>query len=257
MLIDSHVHLPSPEVHKGHQAEGFFKNVADSVAYLKKCNVTGIIFNMWRGIFADTEEDLDVTNRQVLEIYEQNHGYFYPGAVIHPRFPETSRKWLEHFNSQGLKWVGELLPYHCGIEFDKPEWMQLFEICDRNGQIVQLHGSKGVVEVARQFPNLKIVSCHVFPELLKDLAAQPNIMLDMSGTDSGQRLGKMELALAHFGPDRLIWGSDFQAHDPASFYSRAINAFPDEATREKVFSKNVLRLLKYAGAQAFVVNINK
>jgi predicted TIM-barrel fold metal-dependent hydrolase len=250
MIIDSHVHLPSPEVTKSHPCEGIFTTVADAVVCLKKCGVNGIVFNMWRGVFTDSEEDVNRANEQALALYDEDPAFFYPGAVIDPRFPAVSEKWLERFRERGLMWVGEVVPYRIHIEFGEREWMRLFEICRRNGQIVQLHGSRGVLDVARAMPDLKIVSAHIFPEfpkLLKELVPFPNIWLDLSGIGSGERLGYMEAALEHFGPDRLLWGTDFQVFDPAVFILRARNAFPDTETREKIFSGNVLTLLASAG----------
>jgi predicted TIM-barrel fold metal-dependent hydrolase len=248
MLIDAHVHLPSPDVSKGHEAEGNFTSVFEAVAFLKKCGVTGVVFNMWRGAFSDSEEDVDRANAEALGLHDDDPGFFYPGAVIDPRFPVASGKWLERFRRRGLMWVGEVVPYWMGKEFGDPEWLRLFDICRRNGQIAQLHGSKGVLDVAREMPDLKIVSAHIIPELLDDLAACPNVWLDLSGKEGGQRLGRMETALKSFGPDRLLWGTDFQVFDPASFHVRALNAFSDPEIREKIFSGNLLRLLAEAGS---------
>ncbi|AHF91334.1 metal-dependent hydrolase [Opitutaceae bacterium TAV5] len=249
MIIDSHVHLPSPEVSKGHECEKIFRSVDEAVALLKTCGVTGIIFNMWRGVFTDSEEDVNLANEQALALYDEDPAFFYPGAVIDPRFPAASEKWLARFRERGLMWVGEVVPYRMRTEFDQPEWMRLFDLCRRNGQILHLHGSRGVMGVARAMPDLKIVSAHVFPELLEALAALPNVWLDLSGKETGERLGRMEKALHHFGSDRLLWGTDFQVFDPAVFITRARNAF-DEETREKIFSGNVLRLLASAGGVA-------
>lgn len=252
MLIDAHVHLPSPEVAKGHEAESNFRSVAEAVAFLKTCGVTGIVFNLWRGVYADTEEDIDLANEQALAIYDEDPGFFYPGAVIHPGFPAASERWLARFRERGLMWVGELVPYRNNIEFDRPEWLRLLDLCRRHGQIVQLHGSPGVLGVARAMPDLRIVSAHIVPEQLAPLAAHPNVSLDLSGIAGGERLGRMERALEHFGPDRLLWGTDFQVFDPAAFAARARNAFPDETTRGKIFAGNLLRLLASAGgAPAF------
>ncbi len=248
MLIDCHVHLPSPEVSKGHSAEGNFQNVAEAADCLKKCGIDGIIFNMWRGVYADSGEDVEIANEQALRLFEADPGFHYPGLVIHPRFPDVSEKWLERFWRRGLMWVGELVDYRCRVDFGRPEWMRLLEKCRKNGQIVQLHGGLGVMEVARARPDLKIVCSHIFPELLQDLAAFPNLWLDLSGSESGPRIGRMEMALKYFGPDRLLWGTDFQVFDPEVFIVRAKNAFPDPDLQAKVFSGNLLRLLASAGS---------
>jgi predicted TIM-barrel fold metal-dependent hydrolase len=217
------------------------------VDFLKECGVTGIVFNMWQGVYADSEEDLDQANQEALALYEEDPGFFYPGAVIHPLFPAASERWLAAFRERDLRWVGELVPYRNGIDFGQPGWRRLLEICRENGQIVQLHGCPSVVEAARALPDLKIVSAHIFPELLADLEALPNVWLDLGGAEGGQRLGRMELALAHFGPDRLLWGTDFLVFDPAAFHVRALHAFPSVADRAKIFATNVLDLLASAG----------
>ena len=174
--------------------------------------------------------------------------YLYPGVVIHPRAVKTSLAWLDRFRERGLVWVGELVPYRCGIDFDRPEWTPLFERCRDNGQIVQLHNSAGVVALAERMSELNIVCAHITAEWLAPLAALPNVRLDLSGANGGLRLGSMESALAAFGPERLLWATDYTAFDPACFVTRLERAVPDPAMRRKIGSGNLLRLLASAGS---------
>lgn len=97
--------------------------------------VTGMVFTTWLGVFCDTAEEVDAANRDALELYGTMPEYLYPGAVIHPRAVETSLAWLDRFRERGLVWVGELVPYRCGIDFDRPEWTPLFERCRDNGRL--------------------------------------------------------------------------------------------------------------------------
>lgn len=252
MLIDAHVHLPSPHVDKSQDFERNFPDVESAVARLRKAGVSGIVFNTVQGVFCDTARDIDTANREALVLHESDPGFYYPGAVVHPEFPELSLKWLAKFRDRGLFWVGELLPYHCGIEFDRDEWTRLFEECGKHGHVVQLHNSPGIVPVARRFPGLKIVCSHITPTWLPELAGCPNIMLDMSGAVAGSRLNAMEDAARHFGTDRLLWGTDFIVYDPDCFKVRACNAFPRHEDREKIFSGNIIRLINsLGGVRAF------
>lgn len=114
--------------------------------------------------------------------------------------------------------------------------------------IVQLHHSEGVIALAGRMPGLKIVCAHINPDWLDALAAHPDVRLDLSGVDGGLRPGMMEAALAAFGPDRLLWATDYTAFDPACFVIRAQRAFPDPEVRRKIFSENLLALLRSAGS---------
>ena len=97
-------------------------------------------------------------------------------------------------------------------------------------------------------PELNIVCAHITAEWLAPLAALPNVRLDLSGANGGLRLGSMESALAAFGPERLLWATDYTAFDPACFVIRLERAVPDPVMRRKIGSGNLLRLLASAGS---------
>ena len=248
MPIDAHVHLPYPRDFGRHCSEALFRDVSEAVKLARGAGVTGMVFTTWLGVFCDTAEEVDAANRDALELYGTMPEYLYPGVVIHPRAVKTSLAWLDRFRERGLVWVGELVPYRCGIDFDRPEWTPLFERCRDNGQIVQLHNSAGVVALAERMPELNIVCAHITAEWLAPLAALPNVRLDLSGANGGLRLGSMESALAAFGPERLLWATDYTAFDPACFVTRLERAVPDPVMRRKIGSGNLLRLLASAGS---------
>lgn len=97
-------------------------------------------------------------------------------------------------------------------------------------------------------PELKIVNSHVEIPLLKELAACPGVMLDVSGFAGGLRFNSMEYALREMGPDRLLFGTDFTVYEPESFLLRSRHAFPDPEMRGKLYCGNLLSLLASAGA---------
>ncbi len=251
MILDSHVHLPSSN-HAKESEETFLRYFPDrrtAVDYLRRSGIAGAIFTTWEGVWSDTEQELDSANAEVLEIQKEAAGFLYPGASIHPAFPEASIRWLEIFRKKGLVWVGELVHYRANRgDYDNPAWMKLFEVCRDLGMIVQLHASPSVIRLAKRLPELRIVNSHIDEKLLSGLAACPNVMLDVSGFAAGIRLNAMESARKAFGADRLLFGTDFTVYEPEAFLLRSRNAFPDSGEREKLYCRNLLALLASAGA---------
>ncbi len=250
MILDSHAHLPSANHAK--EADGafisYFPDWRAAFDYSRRTGIDGMIFTTWEGVWADTEEELESANREALAIHECDRR-LYPGVSIHPAFPECSEKWLKTFRERGFVWVGELVHYRANRgDYDSSAWIRLFELACELGMIVQLHVSPSVIRLAKRLPELKIVNSHVEIPLLKELAACPGVMLDVSGFAGGLRFNSMEYALREFGPDRLLFGTDFTVYEPESFLLRSRHAFPDPEVREKLYSGNLLSLLASAGA---------
>lgn len=251
MILDAHVHLPSSN-HAKEKEESFlsyFPDRASAVAYLRRTGIGGVVFTTWEGVWSDTEEELENANAEALEIYESDRGFFYPGASIHPAYPKTSEKWLSLFREKGLVWVGELVHYRAGQgDYDNAEWIRLFELCCEYGMIVQLHFSPSVIRLAKRLPSLRIVNSHIDVPHLRALAECPNVLLDVSGFAGGLRFNAMESARIAFGPDRILFGTDFTVYEPEAFLLRSRHAFPDPEEQKKLYSGNLLSLLKSAGA---------
>lgn len=246
MIIDAHVHLPSPQWSKH---SDYFADEDRAVRYLQGAGISAAIFNTWQGVGAETENDIEEANAAALALYQRYQGFLYPGAVIHPSFPETSRKWLDQFRQRGLMWVGELVPTCGKCEFNEPPWMCLLEYCAEHGHAVQLHSDASIIDVADAFPDMRIVCSHINFELSEKLSGRANIWLDMSGYVGGLALGALEKALALMGGDRILFGTDFTGYEPRAFVVRTEAAVADYLTRQKIYSENVIRLLSEIGSQ--------
>ena len=160
MILDSHVHLPSANHAK--EADGafvsYFPDWRAAFDYSRRTGIDGMIFTTWEGVWADTGEELESANREVLAIHACDRR-LYPGVSIHPAFPACSEKWLKRFREQGFVWVGELVHYRANRgDYDSPEWLRLFELAGELGMIVQLHVSPSVIRLAKRLPELKIIN---------------------------------------------------------------------------------------------------
>lgn len=248
-IIDSHIHLPSPGW-LGH--ETYFKSVKSAVDYLVEKETSAAIFNTWQGVFSKTEDDLDQANQDALRLTKEFNGFLYPGIIIHPEFPEKSKEWLKRFRDKGYLWVGELVPYTVGKEFDEASWMRLFEECCTFGHSVQLHNSQAVVEVAKTFPEMRVICSHINKKLMLQLASLTNTWVDISGSAGGLKIGEMETAKEIMGVDRLFYGTDFTTYDPAAFIARAKTTFKSKNEQQKIFSANLEAFLKNLNANPMV-----
>ena len=63
-----------------------------------------------------------------------------------------------------------------------------------------------------------------------------------------RQFNAMESARIAFGPDRILFGTDFTVYEPEAFLLRSRHAFPDPEEQKKLYSGNLLSLLKSAGA---------
>jgi len=245
MFLDAHVHLPSPQW-SGHDAP--FDSAASAVDYLRAAGTGGAIFNTWQGVLHETLADMNTANAAALDLARDYENFLYPGAVIHPAFPEASRDWLRRFRGQGFLWVGELVNYKLPYRYNDAEFLELCGICADYGHILQLHVHEDIIEAAQKFPSLRLVCSHIVPDLCPALAAQPNIWLDISGSAGGLCIGMIEKAYRIFGAARLLYGTDFTGYEPRGFQERLKIAVPDAEHREMIARRNVLRLLESAGA---------
>lgn len=246
MIFDSHIHLPS-EGWPGHTP--WVTRVDQAVAYLKASGTDAALFNLWQGVFADTEQDLDQANAAALALAREYAGYLFPGACLHPAFPETSLRWLKTFRDQGCLWVGELVPYRKPYRYTDDAFMSLAAACAAGGHVLQLHNHDDIYDLARQLPELQVVCSHITVALCKKLAGLPNTWVDISGGAGGLQIGAIEAAREAMGVERLFYGTDFTGYEPRCFQTRLALAVPDAAEREKIYSANLLGLLERIGSR--------
>lgn len=238
--------MPS-EGWSGHKS--CFTTVAEAVEYLKEAGTTAALFNTWQGVFAATENDLEQGNADALELSEQYQGFLFPGACIHPAFPDVSRRWLARFRALGHLWVGELVNYRKPYNYGDAAFLDLAADCATHGHVLQLHCHADIYDVVRRFPSLQVVCSHIDVALCRRLAELPNAWVDISGGAGGLEIGIIEEAYKALGPDRLLYGTDFTGYEPRCFQVRLQAAVPVTEDRENILSGNLLHLLDQIGSK--------
>jgi predicted TIM-barrel fold metal-dependent hydrolase len=77
-------------------------------------------------------------------------------------------------------------------------------------------------------------------------AQYSNLYLDICG-NGFERMGILEHAIKTAGEDRVLFGSDFTINDPSGVIARIRNSYLSDSVQEKIFSKNLARLLADRG----------
>ncbi|OHB59835.1 MAG: hypothetical protein A2Y12_10620 [Planctomycetes bacterium GWF2_42_9] len=251
-IIDAHIHLPSPGWN-GHTS--FFSSADSAIKYLKELGIDGAIFTTWQGVLSKTLEDLHTANKEALRLTAKHKGFLLPGAIINPIFFDESKDWLARFRDQGHHWVGELIIDNHGFSYKSPEFMRLFEICAKNSHFVQLHQSADIIEVAKAFPDMKIIFAHIPTiEILQEINKHKNIYLDISGMSGGLIIGQLELAVKTMEPNRILFGTDFDNYEPRSFIARVKSVVLEKTNQQDIFKNNLFKLL---GQTKFTNYFNK
>ena len=81
-------------------------------------------------------------------------------------------------------------------------------------------------------------------EIVKDLGSLPSEILKKVYVDtSGASLKNIQLALDLFGPDKILWGSDYPVNTPVSEDLTVLDGLGPEV-KEKIISKNFISIFK-------------
>jgi glutamate-1-semialdehyde 2,1-aminomutase len=147
---------------------------------------------------------------------------------IKPDYPEDRvRYYLENPQIKGFKpyhvFSKSKPTWHSSLEGFLPEWV--WKIADENGLLIMLHMVKDLAvadpqnqaeirSMCLKYPQAKLILAHAArcfhapnaKKGLKSLRGLENIWFDMSGICEAEPIKEI---IYEFGPDRLMWGSDF------------------------------------------------
>ena len=258
MIIDCHVHLPSPSLGVAVEWAPFTPDVPSAIAYLKRCGVDKAICASFRATEARSPEEMRAGNDETMEIARTYPEMVIPGCCINPNFPEESVAELRRCHELGIVWLHELVGYIGGYSYDTPGFAQTMAAASELGMVVQIHSEEPkAAEIDRlcgEFPKVPWVlahigdsrdECHVRCELA---AQRPNLYLDVCGHGI-QRAGVLDLAVKWAGPERVLFGSDYTVNDPAAVIATIQASYLEEGVKGKVLAGNVRRMLGERGVR--------
>lgn len=213
--------------------------ICGSVIEIKK----GEVNNLWEKV----KENNDIA----LKLKSYYNGFYVPGFHVHPAYIEESIAEISRMDKEGVKLIGELVPYiDKWSDYSSEEFSILLDEAGKHNMIVNFH-SCGEDEMDKMVSNHKdviFVAAHPgeyseFMRHIERMKMSENYYLDLSGYGIF-RYGMLRKAIDTFGIDRIIFGSDYPTCNPGMYIGGVLfdNRITD-SEKEKIFSLNAKKLL--------------
>ena len=253
-IIDFHTHpFLTKEQNVCSHIEYCDMSAENTVEVFKKLGISKICGSVIRET-AEGEslwEKIKSNNDTALALAEQYQGFYIPGFHIHPDFLEESFGEIERMSQQGVKLIGELVPYFDGwSDYSDPRFSQLLDEAGKRNMIVSFHsmGEDAMDQMVKDHPDVIFVAAHPgeyyeFMRHLERMKYSENYYLDVSGYGIF-RYGMLRHAIDAFGAERILFGSDYPTCNPGMYVGGVLldNLLTDKE-KEKIFSLNAKKLL--------------
>jgi len=254
VILDCHVHLPSPGLDRAWEWAPFTPDTAAAIRYLKRCGVDRAIANSMRGEVAKTVEEMRAGNDEVLQAARDYPNMVVAACLVNADLGKEALAEIKRCRQAGVVWMGELCGYASGYTYDTENFARVAALASDLNLVVQIH-SEGWEEMDRicaEFPKVTWVLAHIgdSPEECRkrcELAAKhQNLCLDVCGHGI-QRMGVLDYAVKCAGPDRVLFGSDYTINDPAAVIATIEKSYLSDEVKAKVLGGNAVRMLAERG----------
>ena len=231
LIIDNHGHLGTlfsslpPD-----------REVAELVAIMDAVGVD-------RGVVFYCGEDYRRGNQVTLAAAAMAPERLITYAYLNHDAPQAMLEELERCRQAGM--VGlKLHSSWSGAKFTDAVWKDIWHYCAQHHWPVIIHGMEPCL--ARENPQTVFIHAHGIECIFNDDVIQamrecPNYYWDTSATMTA--MGAIERAVALFGADRLIFGSDFVLNNMATRLGAVLAARISDEDMRKILGGNIARLL--------------
>ena len=215
------------------------EEITDIITVMDNCGISrGVVFH------CSLEEDYPALNDIILKGIS-----FYPARFIGYAFINMTRG-----TDNALREIGRCrklgmkgLKLHCGgdIEpFTSTKFIPVWKKCAELGWPVIIHGMD--YHLAYDYPETIFIGAHNIESInqeavLKAMLDCPNYYWDTSATIC--QMGAIEKAVALFGADKLIFGSDYNGNNMAARLGSVLTAKIPAGDMKKILGGNIIRLL--------------
>lgn len=219
-------------------------------------DLTGACIGRFAGSVIDRDhrdiEGIVKANRTAIALREKYGEKYIPGIHIHPDYMDVSEREIAFAEKNGVKLVGELVPYHYGWKYDHPAFPEIMEILDGKNMVVSIHSNDSdlghLEKLAADNPDKNFVFAHPgdIPrvkghiEIMKRLE---NVYLDLSGTGLF-RFGMLKHLVSSVGAERILFGTDYPICNPKMYVEAVLFEKISDREKELILSGNAKRLLK-------------
>lgn len=174
---------------------------------------------------------------------------------MHPDFDDKFSE-VDRCVSLGLKGI-KLHPDTQGFDADDDRMLELYEYMQSKRFPLMIHCGdfrydyshpRRIARICEMFPDLTVIGAHfggwsVWDEALECLKDK-NCFVDTSSSSGFMELQKFEKLIKAYGPDRVLFGTDFPMWDCEAELNTLTNVNLSDAEREKILYSNAAKLLK-------------
>ncbi|MCR5293596.1 MAG: amidohydrolase family protein [Lachnospiraceae bacterium] len=258
MIIDSHCHI-YPRKIAGRAVESidrFYGGMADGChldgtaeTLLLNGRVAGISRFIVHSVATAPEQARSIC-AFIAQSVEASKGAFTGLGALHPDSEDLEGD-FQYLLALGLKGV-KLHPDFQKFEADSPRACRIYELCEENEVPVLVHtgdfrynysNPERIARVLRDFPRLTLIGAHlggwsVWDRALSALPDFPNIRVDTSSSFPWLSEEKAEEIIRAFGPERVLFGTDYPMWDPRKDLEYFDRLSFTEDEREMIFWRN-------------------
>ena len=195
-------------------------------------------------------EVLKQLNRDALELKKLYGNKYIPGIHVHPDFVDESIEEIEFADKNGVKLIGELVPYmHGWKDYSCKGFSEILEAVEEYGMTVSLHvgDHEQMMKMASEHKNVNFVIAHPGEkdrvqkhiELMQNC---DNAYLEISGTGL-HRYGLVRYLCDKVGAERILFGTDYPIGNIKSYVYAMTGEHLTDREQELIFSGNAKRLL--------------
>ncbi len=190
-------------------------------------------------------------NEDMLALRDTLGEAYIPGMMVHPDFVAQSVDEMERLHAQGVRLVGELVPYSHGWEdYSCPGFSKILDAAQDLGMVVSIHsmGDDAMDAMAAAHPGCTIVFAHpgeaaAVARHMGRIRGQKNFYLDLSGTGLF-RHGVLRALIDELGADKILFGTDYPVCNPYMYVGGVgLDPLISEAEKKAVFGENARRVL--------------
>lgn len=196
-------------------------------------------------------------NEEMLALRDVLGPAYLPGVMVHPDYVGESLAEMETLYAQGVRLVGELVPYSHGWEdYSCPGFSKLLDAAQDLGMAVSIHsmGDDAMDAMAAAHPGCAIVFAHpgeaeAVRRHMARLNKSESFYLDLSGTGLF-RHGVLRALIDEVGVEKILFGTDYPVCNPY-MYVGGVGLDPMLSDGEKgaVFAENTRRLFAGLGLE--------
>ena len=191
-------------------------------------------------------------NRTALRLRDRFPAYI-PGIHVHGDFVEESCAELHAMRAEGVKLVGELVPYMLKTgTFDSPGMLAIFREMAKLGMVANLHWVERheAETLAREVPELKVIFAHPgefygewnAKDRMQFISQHENMYMDLSGTGLF-RWNFLRWFVDLYGAEKILYGSDMPTCSAGMNLYGVLVEHLSKAELESIFSGNFKRLI--------------